>query len=66
MKKMKVNINDLIGLTERRAVARVESVGFRCRIIARDGDEFLGIMDKRTDRINLVIKHNKVVGGYIG
>jgi len=56
----------LVGLTETEAKAKIEAVGFRFRITARDGVPFMGTRDYRLDRVNLVVEKEKVTKAYVG
>lgn len=57
---------NIIGLTEEAAVARCQSLGFKCRIVERDGKFFMGTADYRTDRIKINIRKNIVVKAIVG
>lgn len=54
-------IEEVIGLPEDEAIARLEQVGAEIRIVARDGERFAVTDDLRYDRANLTIDGGIVV-----
>lgn len=62
-----VNVDDLIGMTERTAVRKIENARFLARILSRDGVQRLtpGV-DTDQERVNLVIEQGEVKQAWIG
>lgn len=62
-----VNVDDLIGMTERTAVRKIENARFLARILSRDGVQRLtpGV-DTDQERVNLVIEQGEVTKAWIG
>jgi hypothetical protein len=56
----------LIGSTETEAQNIAEELGFTTRVMRRDGENYIGTMDFRTNRINLEITDGKVTAQWIG
>jgi hypothetical protein len=57
---------ELVGLTEKTAVACAESEGWGVRVVQRDGEEFMVTADYRADRVNLVIEDDVVTSVTVG
>lgn len=60
------NANEVIGMTEADAIAKIETAGFVYRIMERDGVNFMGTCDYRTDRVNLSITEGVVTHADVG
>ncbi len=43
-----------------------ETNGYSTRVIEKDGDSFILTMDFRSDRINLRLRRNIVIGAHVG
>ena len=56
----------LLGLSEAEAVEAGESQGWVVRVVARDGEEFPITMDYSTERVNLTVDNDVVIGVYVG
>ena len=56
----------VIGMTEKDAVAAIESIGDTSRVGRRDKETFALTMDYRTDRITLEIDNGKVTSALVG
>lgn len=61
-----MNLNDLLGLPEDKAVSLAGEHGFDVRITRRDGNYIAVTRDYRTDRINLWIELGKVTSAHVG
>lgn len=57
---------ELVGLPEDDAVARIEEAGFEVRVVARDGEHFAVTEDYRPDRLNLTIQQGRVLEASVG
>lgn len=57
---------DIIGLTKKRALAKIEKWGYESRITREDGRAFIITRDWRVCRFNLVIENNIVVSAELG
>lgn len=56
-----MDIDTLLGMTEDEAVKALEIENLEARIVRRDDEYFVGIMDYRLDRVNLEIEDGVVV-----
>lgn len=58
----------LIGITEEEARDKIRNFGgnLKVRIASRDGKEFVGTCDHKSDRFNLEINNGKVTGFWRG
>lgn len=61
-----MNISDLLGKTEQEAVDEIKKAKMKPRIVHKDGKDFMGTCDFRTDRVNLAINEGKVIRADIG
>lgn len=62
----RLNLNDLLGLSENEAEAVIVRHGFVSRLTSKDGEVFFGTCDVRPDRVNLAIENDKVIQARIG
>lgn len=53
--------HDVIGMEEKAAVAYIEEAGYRARVVARDGENFIVTDDYDQNRINLQVEQGRVV-----
>ena len=60
------NIADLIGLTEKKALAKIKAAGFSARVMRRDQEGFGGDCSFIRSRVNLEIDNGKVTKADIG
>lgn len=62
-----INVADLVGMTERSAVRKIENARFIARVISRDGVQRLtpGV-DTDQERVNLTIEQGEVKTAWIG
>ncbi len=58
--------NDLIGLDETEAIAKIKIAGLEARVTRKDAERFMGTTDRRIDRINLEIDNGKVTNAHRG
>lgn len=58
--------NNLVGLTEAEAGAKLKEQGSSYRISSRDGEYYIVTMDLRMDRYNLHIENGKVISFEMG
>jgi hypothetical protein len=58
--------HDVVGRTEKEAVAAIEQAGLVARTVMRDGEAFVVTDDWRTDRINLTVEGEVVVRAEVG
>lgn len=61
-----MNWQELVGMTEGAALAKIQKAGFQARVRERDGEHFMGTCDYRTDRVNLRISKGKITAAYVG
>lgn len=62
-----INIEELIGMSERSAVRKIENSRYIARVISRDGVERVTVgEDQSDDRINLVVNDGNVTKAWIG
>lgn len=62
-----INVNDLIGMTERSAVRKIENARFLARILSRDGVVRLTPgTDVDNERVNLEINEGEVRKAWLG
>jgi hypothetical protein len=59
-------VESLIGMDESEAKGKIAEKDLCCRIRQRDGEDFIGTADFRTDRINFWVKDGKVIKAYVG
>lgn len=57
---------ELVGLSEKDAVARAESQGWLVRVVSRDGEDFAVTADYSSARVNLTIVKDAVTAVYVG
>ena len=60
------DLNSLEDLEEKEAIALVKAAGMKCRVVERNGKNFIVTMDYRLDRVNLYIAFDKVYKSKIG
>lgn len=56
-------LDSLSGLTEEEAINKIAGLGGIPRIIAENGNYFIGTCEFRTDRVNYAIENGRVVKG---
>lgn len=62
-----INIDDLIGMSERSAVRKIENTRHIARVISRDGVERVAVNEEPSnDRINLICVDGTVTKAWIG
>ena len=62
-----INIDDLIGMSERSAVRKIENTHHIARVISRDGVERVTVNEEPSnDRINLICVDGTVTKAWIG
>ena len=62
-----INVDDLVGLSERSAVRKIENSHHIARVISRDGVERAEISQEHSDeRINLICVDGNVTKAWIG
>lgn len=62
-----INIDDLIGMSERSAVRKIENTHHIARVISRDGVERVAVNEEPSnDRINLICVDGTVTKAWIG
>lgn len=62
-----INIDDLIGMSERSAVRKIENTHHIARVISRDGFERVAVNEEPSnDRINLICVDGTVTKAWIG
>lgn len=62
-----INIDDLIGMSERSAVRKIENTHHIARVISRDGIERVAVNEEPSnDRINLICVDGTVTKAWIG
>lgn len=67
MTDLLINIEDLVGMTERSAVRKVENARLIARVISRDGNERTRITaELNEERINLIISEGTVTKAWVG
>jgi hypothetical protein len=55
-----MNLDELVGLTEQAAVAKINTAGYLVRVKARDNEPIFGDCSARRNRINLWIEKGLV------
>lgn len=55
-----------LGLTLEEAVAKAEGIGYVHRIVEENGSPKMVDYDNRSNRINLRLRNNRVIGAYPG
>lgn len=55
-----------LGLELKDAINRAENIGYTYRIVEENGVSFMVTQDFRSNRINLRLSDNKVIGLYTG
>lgn len=64
---LQIEVNDLVGLSERIAVRKIENFRFLARVISRDGVQRVTPGDDNDqERVNLVIEQGEVAKAWIG
>jgi len=63
---MSFKIQSLIGLQENDAIEKIKEYNLKCRIISKDGKNFICTRDFRNDRVILVIVNENVTEARIG
>jgi hypothetical protein len=58
--------HDVVGRSEKDAVAAIEQAGLVARTVMRDGEAFVVTDDHRTDRINLTVEGGTVIRADVG
>lgn len=66
MKTIQIDTKKLVGLTEIQASKLVNIAGGIVRIVQRDGVDYDYSRDMRLDRVNLIIKNERVTRAFIG
>jgi hypothetical protein len=66
MNLLTIDTNTLIGLTEAEAVSQIEKAGMIARVMERNGEDFIGTCEYRTDRVNLQVANDTVYKVSIG
>lgn len=66
MKTKTFDVKGLVGLTEKKALAKITAAGMTARIQQRDKETFVGTCEFRTSRVNLNIQKGKVKSADIG
>jgi len=61
-----ISEKDWIGLTIAEAINKAKSIDFVHRIVEEDGRSLVLPYDNKSNRINLRLKDNKVIGVYTG
>ena len=61
-----LNVESLRGLPEATAISKIQSAGFRSRVISRDGKYIVTTKDFRVDRVNLQINNGRVTQVSLG
>lgn len=57
---------ELIGKTELQARKLIISEGLVCRLKEKDEITYIGTCDYKSNRVNLVVKNNKVIDAFRG
>lgn len=63
---MLFDLNSVMNLSEADAVQKIKNAGMKPRIRAKNGTAFIVTADYRTDRVNIWIDGDVVVGATIG
>jgi hypothetical protein len=62
-----INVDDLVGMSERSAVRKIENSHHIARVISRDGVERAMVAEERSeDRINLICNDGTVTKAWVG
>ncbi|NBP59392.1 hypothetical protein EBU71_23115 [bacterium] len=62
-----INVEELVGMSERSAVRKIENARYIARVISRDGVERVVLTeDHSEDRINLICVDGLVTKAWIG
>lgn len=66
MKKDKIDTSIFVGMEKDKALAYIQSKGWRCRVTAEDGKTYIMTMDICADRVNLVIENGRIKSAGVG
>ncbi len=55
-----------LGLSLDEAIKKAKGINYTTRIVEEDGKSFMVTMDFKSDRVNLRLLNNKVIGVYTG
>ena len=62
-----INVDDLVGMSERSAVRKIENSHYIARVISRDGVERVAVNEQpSTERINLICNEGTVTKAWVG
>jgi hypothetical protein len=59
-------LTTVVGCAETDAEPRARAAGWTIRVVHRDGEDLMGTMDYRTDRLNLTVEDGRVTAATIG
>jgi len=62
---MNINENEYLGLTEEQAMKKATDNGLKVRTVERNGVGLMKTNGGRSDRLNLIIKDDKVIRVFI-
>ena len=55
-----------VGLTLQQAMSRAEGIGYTCRVVEENGTALMVESNAKSNRLNLRLKNNIVIGLYTG
>lgn len=55
------NVQQCVGMTEQEASGYLTGIGYKMRVMWRDGKSLLGTCDFRTNRVNVAIRNGEVL-----
>lgn len=61
-----LDIETLVGMEEKPAEDLITQASFTFRIMKEEGNDMMGTMDVRDDRVNLEVQDGKITKAYIG
>lgn len=64
---LQINVDELVGMTERSAVRKIENSRYIARVISRDGVQRITPgLDQDQERVNLVVEQGEIKQAWIG
>lgn len=64
---MTINVEELVGMSERSAVRKIENARYIARVISRDGVDRVTVTPETSDdRVNLICNEGQVSKAWIG